>query len=475
MLVFSTRLPIKKEVTREDCAQLFIDWVTKSPNYNIDSIPYDISSQQDYEYKSKNITFSIRHFNNEQIDLCACRLENRESIAVWTNDCILLCENGKKSLLVQLNCTRIDYNTQLPHIHKPHIVRMFVENGLCRDDNGIPITDTPIESDTEHYKLCTEIISGTYDYSMPVVYISYDHRGKIAIKPEYLAQKLSGVAHVFVEKNDKTSQKLKKDTDGKNVYNGYAGIYFPNSKLCQRYGIENYNNDVKEMTNEIIRSVWKALINRLDSSTYDWNQIVALQARQKMNEWQDISAQDRKELDEYMDTFDQENKGLREKIDELNRQNYSLRAQLSTCMAAMNDASDANCFYRSGAEPELYAGERNDLLYSILSQVQDKFSVNSRAQTIIQSLLEANPRQGECAKIISTVRNILGNGAKLSKTDKGKLSALGFSIDEDGPHYKLVFHDSRYMVTLPKTPSDHREGKNLISHICNVIDVEKKI
>lgn len=46
---------------------------------------------------------------------------------------------------------------------------------------------------------------------------------------------------------------------------------------------------------------------------------------------------------------------------------------------------------------------------------------------------------------------------------------------EDGTHYKITFHDPRYMFTVSKTPGDHREGKNLISDICKAIDISWKI
>ena len=70
---------------------------------------------------------------------------------------------------------------------------------------------------------------------------------------------------------------------------------------------------------------------------------------------------------------------------------------------------------------------------------------------------------------------IFGGGGRLNKTAKAQLKDLGFIIEEDGPHYKIIFHDPRYMFTVSKTPSDHREGKNMISQIRAVIDVNKKI
>ena len=177
----------------------------------------------------------------------------------------------------------------------------------------------------------------------------------------------------------------------------------------------------------------------------------------------------------YMDTFDQENASLRVQISELNQQLYSVRSQLDSLRASFKGVSEDSYFYKEGKEANLYTSEKEDLLYCILTQVQDKYPENSRARAIIQSLLEANPKNGECGHIISEIRRIFGGEGKLTKTMKAQLKSLGFTIQEDGSHYKLIFHDPRYLFSVSRTPSDHREGKNLISEICNVIDIERKI
>ena len=474
MLVFSTRLPLRNDVTQEECLQVFIDWIIESPHYPITQIDYDISSHKDFDYKEKNITVSFRHFMNEEIEVSACRLINEEENAVWYNDCIFLVENDTKSLLVQLNCGRKNYNSPLPQIHKPYIVRKFVERGLCRDDAGIPVTDSPLGVESGYYTTCVEIMQGKHAYTMPAVYISCDYWNQTVISPEFLANQLSGVAHVFFEQNYETALRLKKDTDGNNAYTGYIGIYFPGTKYCQKHSI-TYYRDYKELTREISSSVWGALTNRADALAYSWNQIVALQARQKMGKWRDISEQNKAQLDEYMQSFDQENKELRAQNEELNKQLFATRSRLDALLVSANVSDADACFYKMGNVPNLYPSERNDLLHSILSQVQNRYDQGSRAYALIEALLEANPKDGECERIVQGVRTILGAGGQLTKAQKADLKSLGFTIEDGGTHYKMYFHDPQYMFTVAKTPSDHREGKNLVSDICKIIDIERNI
>ena len=110
MLVFSTRLPLKAEITHEDCMRLFTEWVKGSPHYQADNLHFDVDSHDDYDYTKDNITFSVRHYKDESVELSACRLQNRETNLVWDTDCVTLTSEGKRSLLIQLNCNWTDFS-----------------------------------------------------------------------------------------------------------------------------------------------------------------------------------------------------------------------------------------------------------------------------------------------------------------------------------------------------------------------------
>lgn len=479
MLVFSTQLPIRQEITRRQCLELFIQWIKESPHYKAiaDEICFDPDSEEDYHYSKANLSFSVRHFEGEDLELSACRLRNEDekNRTIWCNDCIFVTENGVKTMLIQLDCHSKEYRTDLPWPKKPHIVGMLVKEVYCDFDGPLPVNGKPIPADESNYSLYRDVMCGKVNYSLPVVYVSRDFMGRTSVDPDNLAWKLSGVAHVFVEDNYEIARRLREDTDQNNAYLGYVGVYFPNTKYCQKHGPEYYDWDRIAMTEGIIHDIWDVLLNRSEATLYTWNQIATLQSRQKMRKMKDISEQTQEELDIYVQTFDIENTALKERNEQLEQKVQSLRAERDALREARTQSSGDGPFYMAGKEEELYPGERNDLLWSILSQVQSRYPEETRPYCLIQSMLEANPSKGTCKKIISEVNRIFSGSEELNARMKNQLKALGFSITEDGAHYKLTFKDPRYMVTVAKTPSDYRWGKNIAAEIKKMLNIEKKI
>ena len=82
---------------------------------------------------------------------------------------------------------------------------------------------------------------------------------------------------------------------------------------------------------------------------------------------------------------------------------------------------------------------------------------------------------GEGEKIARSIRDLFGRGCRMNSSEQARLKDLGFTVIDEGPHFKLQFHDGRYTFSIPRTPSDHREGKNTASDICKAIAIERKL
>ncbi len=479
MLVFSTRFPLKDFVEANDCNKLFTEWVTGSQHYGVspEDLKYEKDSPLCFSCHKENVSVEMRHYkddkDDQQLELLSCRLINTEVDSMWINDCIFVSENGKKSLLVQLDCNNLEYDPKLKSAHKPHIIKMCFEKNYCGSDSDIPVSDTPFNANY-YLDKCADIMNGKSDNSMPVVYISFDLFGKPRVDPKKLARHLGGIAHVFVEPSKNTSLSLKEKTEERNVHNGYFGIYYPKSEIHKTFNPEYYS-DCKALEKEIIQTVQQSLINRSDAVLYTWDQIINLQARQKISEWKEISDTDKSELSDFLELYDKDISDKNKLIDELNRQIYSLQSQLDVLREQNHSKKAEGMILPTGEEKEFYEGEIKLLLISVLSQVKDRYPEDSRAYAIIKSLLDANPRTDACEKRVQTVKSVFSKGGALSKAAIKQLEDIGFIFQSNNSHKKMVFYDDRYQFSISNTPSDRRGGKNMASDIIKIINVEKNL
>ena len=68
------------------------------------------------------------------------------------------------------------------------------------------------------------------------------------------------------------------------------------------------------------------------------------------------------------------------------------------------------------------------------------------------------------------LRELLRGYKNMTKDIRDGLKELGFSVSEEGKHFKLTFQgDERYTFSLPKSGSDHRGGLNAASDISNLM------
>ena len=96
---------------------------------------------------------------------------------------------------------------------------------------------------------------------------------------------------------------------------------------------------------------------------------------------------------------------------------------------------------------------------------------DSRRQHVLTSILETNklddnPLEGRREQLKKLLRGMSTIDGKMRR----ELEDMGFSISEDGKHFKLVFQgDDRYTYTLPKSGSDWRGGLNAASDIARLL------
>lgn len=264
MIVFRTQLPLKNSITGSHCLELFLKWISEDHHCSICQIPYDLTYGCDFDYQKRHIQITIRHYKNGILQLSACRYLNMTGKVHWQSDCIYCSKNDQHWVLIEQRrlCSQPDDHTY--RIRKPHIVRMLLENGFCTDDNGIPITDLPIDAGTPY------ICDGTIlkNTQLPCVLISCDSSGIYGVDCRYIAAQLGGMAHTFVQNNSEALPLAECA-----VHNGRIGIFMPGKGLSQCYCPTDFEND-RVLTRQIINHIRTGLTET--SPVYDWERVLSL-------------------------------------------------------------------------------------------------------------------------------------------------------------------------------------------------------
>lgn len=471
MLVYSTKIPLREETTRPQCVQLFIDWVVYSKRYPFEAKDfegYDVNGHENLDISKEGYTFSITFFKDDNLTLAACKLVTANESEVWTTLNVAVCEKDTKFLSVQTHCTKRIFSAFLPKAKSPFTVKLFLRNNMCALDGGLPVIDRPILMTPELIPICGKIMQGNGQITMPVVYISHDY-WPLDIDTAGLAKELQGLAHVLVEQDTATSMALKEASNGRNVYRGYIGLYFPGASYCRKFNLTEISGE--QACNEIIDIVKSTLLNKADAARYTWEEIKAMQGRQKVGKLQ-IDKAKLGELREWYETFMDENERLerelaseKESKAKLFDENQRLHGILDGYKKT--DRKDQPAIIKAGKEKDLYPGEQADLIIEILRQRLKSLDKASRPYQIIEAILKANKENGNGDKIQETIKRVFSDGGDInSGAAKRELQAIGFTVSKDGKHYKLVFADNpRYTFIVSATPSDYRSGDNEISKI----------
>ena len=167
------------------------------------------------------------------------------------------------------------------------------------------------------------------------------------------------------------------------------------------------------------------------------------------------------ELTKFIETFDSDNQNLKRRNDELTCENNFLQQQLFK----QNDAQD-NPLLFEGGEEDFYPDEIREM---VLDAVWEKFNntkAGSRRCDVYKGILERNHYRKLTKQRADEIKKLLNDYRTMGAPLRSTLKDLGFTITEDGKHYRLTYYgDERYKTTLSKTGSDFREGKNQAAHI----------
>ena len=99
MLVFTSKIPVKSEMTNEDFIELCTKWVYGSPHYHKLMMKYSIE-KENYEINKENITCQFTHYEDQNAGVVAFRLRNEDGERRWTLDILFITQQGEKFISI---------------------------------------------------------------------------------------------------------------------------------------------------------------------------------------------------------------------------------------------------------------------------------------------------------------------------------------------------------------------------------------
>ena len=119
-----------------------------------------------------------------------------------------------------------------------------------------------------------------------------------------------------------------------------------------------------------------------------------------------------------------------------------------------------------GDEEDMYPGEIKDIILSAVEAYLLQAVDGSRRQDVLSDVLEANNYEHLANDRKNAIKRLFKGYNSMSTTIRQELMDMGFTISDDGKHYKIRMNDdSRYLVTISKTASDHKTGENTAATI----------
>ncbi len=472
MLLYSTLLSINDTLTKDGFIRLVIEWNKKSP-YETNVIRNLVwNGERNVRYGDEKLWLSIEEYRNKNI--IAIRYEKvAEDGAIWDTDYVMNFDEMR--MAIQLDRS---YKEEAlladTKFSTPHFISMLIEGGYLKEDEDFAVTNKPLMITEGNLELVNAVIKGQVKCRLPVIYVSKTINDEEPIEVRWLLSKLKGMSHVLLQEQVSTNKELRKICQGKNEQYGAIGIYYPNATARhEKYLYHRESGYDTLLLEKVVRSVMRYNNMQNISQLYTWQGVNAalLSDRLAKQSEERVAAEKAKheaeeEVDNVYAAFDEDLRELQRQVAELAKANEALRYE-NQGLRTKIQSTDAVPILCMGEEDELYQGEIKDIILAALEEALKGTKDKSRRADVIRDVIAANDYGNLGEQRQQRIKGLLKAYDGMSKILRQELNELGFEITEEGKHYKITYYgDRRYWTTLPKTPSDHRDGKNAALTIC---------
>lgn len=461
MLFFATEFPIAATCRTRAFIEAVRFWLLHSPHTSFAAEDLrDVPFSGPWSVIKPNERFDALLFADADEEAAAIRHSKVDGDINWETTAVFSATAENAWVSVRTSRESNHPATRLPPAKKPRLIRTLLERLGGASDGQLPVAGEAYRLTNNEIELAANLVKGEAGCHLPVVYISCGFNGKHAIDINSVAYDLAGMAHVVSEPNRPFSQRLQIEVNSENVYGGAIGIYWPNGQ-GRRFFLNQSLKDARTIKREIAEEIRTALLNRRPMVRCTWSSVEESFSRLTYKALKESGSN---EIDRYTEAFDSELKAKQELIQDAEREISRLQAEVRKLES--NVSSTTGITLQLGKEQDFFPNEIQQVVRDAIDGAQEHVPNDSRRAHILHAIVENTPRT-DAAK---EYKEILKETLRAYRTMDGKtrkvLENMGFSISEEGKHYKLVFqNDDRYTFTLSKSGSDHRGGLNAASDI----------
>ncbi len=464
--LFSTQFPVDSSATLDEFLEAGKKWILGSPHASFKRGDLDKLVFHGEIIKSEGKTVELGRVNGEDYNTLGLAYTHpgEHGIDTWYTRVVGTKDDSKFWVGITVDYDSAVGKASIPHSRKPYVIKTLLEELGGGMDGEVLVKDRPYLLDFGQENRFADLILGHGENVLPIVYVSKDPRGFYLVNPDRLASALSGLSHVFVEPDKKFSLNLRDATRGANVFGGAIGVYWPEglgrSFLLPR---DYSNHEPKEIIQKTLDIIVKALQYTRLSRPLTWENIQSLNNQKQIEQIRTSNSQDTNTL---LELYSQELGDKSSQIQSLENTVIALQSQLRKKPIV----SDMSNFLVDPQVSQAYDEETKTVVIQELANALNGVPVRTRRHDIIEAVIQANPLGNERDAIVERVKRLFNGYNRLNAGMRKELNEMGFEIDEDGNHYKLtITADPKYIVVFPKTPSDHRSGKNTASDVIRTL------
>lgn len=396
---------------------------------------------------------------------------------LWRTEGVLRNQAGfgtDNLIRLRTQCIAHEANAHLENPRKPYLIRALLKNAWDAGDGILQVSDQPIwlKDDTEGLQLARAVTLGSATEFLPVVYVS-----AVAVKSwlltareiERLAYDLGGVAHVVVEPNRAFSFALKDQTDAQNAYGGAIGLSLPGKGVVRRFNVGWQAQDASELIVRV-RSTALGARSSMPSRGWDWSELQEQALRQqRTQEQKKLTSVESEQL------YIEEIENLQETIKDLKSQIEN--SSVDPVGDDQSEFSNENLVRLVG--PEIYVGEVSDRLRYAANQVLlrgEAIGLDLRTKLVLESFVNRVPVSGALKELLQDLERVTKDQKRFAPGVIALLERHGYEEKSDNKHIRLQAQrgfEGLDVITIPKTPSDHRAPMNLRKQVERTLGLGK--